>query len=306
MSETTPYLQAAGSAVNCAKRYAHLRAQPLASAMGAEIHGVDLAHLDDPTFADLSDALYRHKMIFVREQHLGFADQENLTARFGEFGTDAYTPGIPGHPHIQRVLKLADERAPLIFGGSWHTDSPFLERPPAISVLYGVDIPPYGGDTLWANSAQALAALSATMQAMLRPLRVHMSGRDVLAALHRHAGPDAPVKIASMDVELREQDLIGGACHPLIRTHPVTGEQSLYVDETYAVGIEGMSDYEATPLLAFLCAHITQPLFQCRLRWEPRTVALWDNRLCLHHAFNDHDGFRREMWRTIVAGETPA
>lgn len=100
MSETTPYLQAAGSAVNCAKRYAHLRAQPLASAMGAEIHGVDLAHLDDPTFADLSDALYRHKMIFVREQHLGFADQENLTARFGEFGTDAYTPGIPGHPHI--------------------------------------------------------------------------------------------------------------------------------------------------------------------------------------------------------------
>ncbi len=306
MSGAKTYLQPAASPVNHAKHYAHLRAQPLASAMGAEILGVDLAHMDDATFADLGDALYRHKMIFLRDQNLGFADQEDLTARFGEFGTDAYTPGIPSHPNIQRVLKPAEERAPLIFGGSWHTDSPFLDRPPAISVLYGIDIPPYGGDTLWANSVQALAALSETLQAMLRPLRVHMSGRNVFAALRRHAGADAPVKITSMEVELREQQLIDGACHPLIRTHPVTGEQSLYVDETYAVGIEGMSDYEAAPLLGFLCAHVTQPLFQCRLRWEPRTVALWDNRLCLQHAFNDHDGFRREMLRTIVAGEIPA
>ena len=131
-------------------------------------------------------------MIFVRDQDLDFAAQENLTARFGEFGTDAYTAGIPGHPHIQRVLKRADESAPLIFGGSRHTDSPFLDRPPAFSVLYGVDIPPYGGDTLWTNTVQALAALGDTMQTMLRPLRVHMSGRNVLAALRQHAATGAP------------------------------------------------------------------------------------------------------------------
>jgi len=304
MSATKPYGQPIGKPDNHAHSYANLRVRPLASAMGAEILDVDLARLDEPTCADLTDALYRHKMIFVRDQDLDFAAQENLTARFGEFGTDAYTAGIPGHPHIQRVLKRADESAPLIFGGSWHTDSPFLARPPAISVLYGVDIPPYGGDTLWTNTVQALAALSDTMQAMLRPLRVHMSGRNVLAALHQHAAAGAPA-LASMDVELAEQIMLDGAIHPLIRTHPVTGERSLYVDETYAVGIAGMSDYEAAPLLAFLCAHVTQPLFQCRLRWEPRTLALWGNRACLHHAFNDHDGFRREMLRTIVAGEIP-
>lgn len=109
-----------------------------------------------------------------------------------------------------------------------------------------------------------------------------------------------------MAVDRQEQALIDDAFHPLIRTHPITGERGLYVDETYAVGIAGMSDSEASPLLAFLCAHVTQPLFQCRLRWEPRTLALWDDRTCLHHAFNDHDGFRREMLRTIVAGEIPA
>ncbi len=305
MSATKSYDQPIATPDNHAHAYTHLRARPLASAMGAEILGVDLAHMDEPTFTELTHALYRHKMIFLRDQALSFTDQEILTTRFGDFGTDAYTAGIPGHPHIQRVLKRADERAPLIFGGSWHTDSPFLARPPAISILYGIEIPPYGGDTLWTNTVQALAALSDTLQTMLRPLRVHMSGRNVLAALRRHATADDTVRITSMDVALREQDLIDGAFHPLIRTHPVTGDQSLYVDETYAVGIEGMSDYEAAPLLAFLCAHVTRPLFQCRLRWEPRTVALWDNRTCLHHAFNDHDGFRREMLRTIVAGEIP-
>jgi len=289
---------------NHARDYTNPRVRPLASAMGAEILDVDITQLGAATFVVLTDALYRHKMIFLRDQQLDFADQENLTTRFGAFGTDAYTAGIPGHPHIQRVLKRADERAPLIFGGSWHTDSPFLARPPAISVLYGVDIPPYGGDTLWTNTVQALAALSDTMHAMLRPLRVHMSGRNVVAALRQHAATGARAR-ASMEVELAEQVMIDGAYHPLIRTHPVTGERSLYVDETYAVGIEGMSDYEATPLLAFLCAHVTEPLFRCRLRWEPRTLALWDNRVCLHHAFNDHDGFRREMLRTIVAGEIP-
>lgn len=304
MSATNRFLPSAGMPDNHAAAYANLRARPLTSAMGAEILGVDLAHMDAATFAELSHALYRHKMIFLRDQNLGFSEQENLTARFGDFGTDAYTAGIPGHPHIQRVLKRADERAPVIFGGSWHTDSPFLTRPPAITIAYAVDIPPVGGDTLWTNTVQALAALSDTLQTMLRALRVHMSGRNVFAALRRHAATDTPA-LASMAVDLHEQALIEGAFHPLIRTHPITGERSLYVDTTYAVGIAGMSDYEAAPLLAFLAAHVTQPQFQCRLRWQPRTVALWDNRTCLHHAFNDYDGFRRELLRTLVAGEIP-
>ena len=244
-------------------------------------------------------------MVYFREQILSYDNQEALTLRFGNFGIDAYTAGLPGHPHLQRVVKEADERAAMIFGGSWHTDSPFLQRPPAISLLYGVDIPPYGGDTLWANTQVAYQTLSATLQRMLAPLRVKMSGRRVLDGLRKHSVDASKIDVASMDMAVKEQTLIEGATHPLIRTHPVTGAKSLYVDPTSAVGIEGMTDYEAGPLLDFLCKHITQPIFTCRLQWQPGTFVMWDNRSCLHHAFNDHDGYRREMLRTIVEGEAP-
>ena len=273
--------------------------------MGARIDGVDLETIDDACFSELTDALYHHKMVFFRDQTLSLEGQERLTRRFGEFGVDAYTAGVDGHPNVQRVLKQADERSPLIFGGSWHTDSPFLERPPAVSLLYAVDVPPYGGDTLWANSALAYATLSPLLQSMLAPLRVRMSGRRVMEALERIAGGRGEIGIASMDVAIDGRTLVDGTSHPLVRTHPVTGEKSLYVDETYAVGIDGLSDYESGPLLAWLCAHVTQPVFQCRLRWTQGTFAMWDNRTTIHHAFNDHDGYRREMLRTIAEGEIP-
>jgi taurine dioxygenase len=199
----------------------------------------------------------------------------------------------------------------MVFGAGWHMDSPFLSQPPAISMLYGVDIPPYGGDTIWANSALAYAMLSDTMKRMIAPLRVHMSMKRVLATAHEHAAADGtPLgKLAATrdggklsDEVVRK---VQGSMHPLVRTHPATGEKALYCDETYASGIEGMTDAEAQPLLAFLVSHITQPAFACRLRWEKNTFVLWDNRSCVHQAFNDYDGFRREMYRTTVAGETP-
>lgn len=299
------YTQPSGTFDNQAKKYQHITSKPLSSSMGAEIEGVDLGALTDPQFAEVEDALYHHKMVFYRDQDLGYEDQERLTLRFGEFGVDAYTGGLEGHPNLQRVVKEADERAAMIFGGSWHTDSPFLERPPAISLLYGVDTPPYGGDTMWTNSQLAYASLTATMRQMLAPLKVHMSGRNVLAGLRRHSPGQTEVQVTSMDINVKERTLIEGAIHPLIRTHPATGKKSLYVCPSYTVGIEGMAEYEAAPLVEFLCAYITQPIFNCRLRWEPKTFVMWDNRSCLHHAFNDHDGYRREMLRSIVAGEVP-
>ncbi len=245
-------------------------------------------------------------MIFFRGQTLRYEDQEHFTLRFGAFGVDAYTAGIPGHPHLQRVVKEADESVPMIFGGNWHTDSPFLERPPAISILYGVEVPPVGGDTLWVNTQAAYESLSDTMRRMIDPLRVHMSARRVLAGLRKHTPSDEDVKVTSMDIDVKERTLVDGALHPLVRTHPKTGTRSLYVDPTYAVGIEGLHNHEAAPLVDFLCSHITQPIFQARLHWEDGTLAMWDNRACLHHAFNDHDGYRREMIRSIVEGEVPA
>lgn len=299
------YTQPSGTFDNQAKNYQHITARPLSSAMGAEIEGVDLGQLSDPEFAEVEDALYHHKMVFFKGPDLSYEDQENLTLRFGEFGVDAYTAGIEGHPNLQRVIKEADERAAMIFGGSWHTDSPFLDRPPSISLLYGVDIPPYGGDTLWTNTQLAYESLTTTMQQVLAPLKVHMSGRRVLSGLRKHSPGQTDVQVTSTDINVKEQSLIDGAIHPLIRTHPATAKKSLYVCPSYTVGVEGMAESEASPLIDFLCAHITQPIFNCRLRWEPKTFVMWDNRSCLHHAFNDHDGYRREMRRSIVSGEAP-
>jgi taurine dioxygenase len=291
---------------NSAADYEYIRAVPLAAAMGAEIQGVQIKDVDERSFPEIAHALYRHGMIFFRDQDMSLSDQERFTLRFGEFGTDAYTKGVEGHPNVQRVAKEADVRTKHIFGGGWHTDSPFLARPPAVSLLFGADVPPYGGDTIWANTPLAFRTLSETMQSMLRGLRVRMSARDVLALVasaNEAAGTEN--RLASMELKFDAASMIEGAAHPLVRTHPVTGVEALYVDGSYAVGIEGLTDREAAPLLQFLVEHITQHAFTCRLRWAKNTFAVWDNRLCLHQAFNDHDGFRREMYRTTVMGEVP-
>jgi len=286
---------------NHARSYRHFQARPLAAAMGAEIVGADVRDLGEEGFQELCDALYRHKMIYFRDQELSRGDQEAFTSRFGEFSTDAYTRGVEGHPNVQPLIKEANARSKAVFGGSWHTDSAFLERPPSVSMLYGVEVPPYGGDTAWANTVLAYNMLSPTMQKMLAPLRVHMSARLNYVTQARLLGEAIPFA----DEEAQRQ-AFAGCYHPLVRTHPVSGEKALFVDESYAVGIEGMTSAESAPLLSFLAAHISQHAFTCRLRWEPRTLAIWDNRICLHHASNDYDGFRREMYRTMVQGEVPA
>jgi alpha-ketoglutarate-dependent taurine dioxygenase len=296
---------------NHARTYAHIQSRPLAAAMGAEIRGVRMAEVTDDQFAEIRDALFRHKMIYFRDQDISHADQEAFSRRFGPFAEDAYTQGVPSHPEVQPLTMEADHRAGMVFGAGWHTDSPFLAAPPAISMLYGVDVPPYGGDTIWANSALAYAALSDTMKAILAPLKVHMSmGRVVAMAQAVQAADDSPLgRVAATRDMPRLPEAIArkvrGSMHPLVRTHPATGEKSIYCDEVYATGIEGLTAAEAEPLLAFLVGHITQPAFTCRLRWAPKTFALWDNRICVHQAFNDYDGFRRELYRTTIAGEVP-
>jgi len=297
---------------NHPRPYDHIEARPLAAAMGAEICGVRIAKIADAQFAEIRHALFRHKMIYFRGQEMTYADQEAFSLRFGPFAEDAYTNGIRGHENVQPLIKEADTRTGMVFGSGWHTDSPFLEKPPAISMLYGVDIPPYGGDTIWANTALAYAMLSETMQRMLAPLRVHMSMARVLESAQTYGKVDASAVgrlAATRGSAALPDDIVRkvqGTLHPLVRTHPVTGEKSLYCDGAYAVGIDGLTEPESQALLTMLVAHMTQPAFICRLRWEPKTFALWDNRLCIHQAFNDYDGFRRELYRTTVAGEAPA
>lgn len=290
-----------GAFDNHARSYRHLQARPLAAAMGAEIVGLDARDVSDAAFGELQDALFRHKMVFLRGQAMSHADHEALTARLGPFGTDAYTGGVPGHPDVQPVVKEADNRTKAIFGGSWHTDSAFLARPPSISTLRSVEIPPFGGDTAWANTVLAHAMLSPAMQTMLAPLRIRMAAERNSATQLRLNG-----RQTAFSSDTAREQAFEGAVHPLVRTHPVTGERALYVDEAYATGIDGMTPAESRPLIDFLVGHVTQHAFTCRLRWEPGMLVLWDNRICLHHASNDYDGYRREMYRTTVMGEVPA
>jgi len=293
---------------NSPKDYKHITALPLAAAMGAEIRGVDLANVSDEAFKEIEHAIYRHKFIFFRDQEITFDDHEKLTLRLGEFGTDAYTKGVEGHENIQPVIKEATTVTKMVFGSGWHTDSAFLERPPSIALNYGKDMPPYGGDLMFANTVLAYNSLSDGMKKMLAPLKVWMSAKKVVAAMQAEKAAEAGEKITSLgniELDVDTQKMLEGAYHPIIRTHPVTGEKSLFVDGTYANGIEGLSEDEAMPIIDYLSKFATQESFTCRLRWKSKTFIMWDNRICLHQAFNDYEGFRREMYRATVLGEKP-
>ena len=250
----------------------HIEVEPLSAAMGAEVVGVRLPDLSDEGFEELKQALYRHKMIYLRGQHLTHAEHEAFGARLGPFAVDAYTQGVEGHREVHPIIKEADTRVASLFGG----------------------------DTSWANCALAFRHLSKTYQDMLRPLRVHMSARNNY--LTQSVLLDKPIEFSNE--ETREQGL-KGRFHPLVRTHPETGEESHYICDTYTVGFEGMTTAEAKPIVDFLVAHCTQAAFTCRLRWEPGMVAMWDNRAAMHLGPNDYDGYRREMYRTTTAGTKP-
>jgi taurine dioxygenase len=297
---------------NSARPTRHIEVLPLAAAMGAEIAGVDLSKLTDEQFAEIEQALFRHKMIYFRGQKLSHGDHEAFSLRFGPFAEDAYTSGVPGHRNVHPLIKEADDKSKAVFGGGWHTDSPFLDQPPSITSLRSVQIPPYGGDTIWCNAALAYQALSPAYRRMIDPLRVHFSMQRVLKQAHESVEVrDTPIGRLAATKTLSEmpediQRKVKGNLHPLVRTHPRTGEKALYVDEAYACGLEGMNDEESAPILEYLVEHVTQPAFTCRLRWEVDMMVLWDNRLVVHQAFNDYMGHRRELYRVTVAGETPS
>jgi alpha-ketoglutarate-dependent taurine dioxygenase len=304
-------LHPTGKFDNHAARYQSIEARPLAAAMGAEICGAAAATLTDEQFQEIRHALFRHKMIYLRNQKLSHRDHELFSLRFGPFAEDAYTQGIPGHRDVHPLIKEADDQSRMVFGEGWHTDSPFLPEPPSITMLYSVEIPPFGGDTTWANAALAYALLSDTYRRMIDGLKVQFSIRDVLKSVHEAVEVrDSPIGrlAATRDSERLSDDIvrkIRGSAHPLVRTHPVSGEKALYVDSSYGIGIQGMLPEESAPILQYLTEHLTQPALTCRLRWEPNMLVLWDNRLCVHQAYNDYQGYRREMYRTTVKGDQP-
>ena len=275
---------------------ARLDVRPLASALGAEIFGVDLSRrLDEQTVQALREALLEHVVIFFRDQDLGPHQLLALAERFGEVGEYPFVKGLPECPLVLPVIKEPHERAN--FGGIWHSDTAYLERPALGTLLYAVETPPVGGDTMFANMYLAFEALSEGMQRLLEGLRaVNVASKPAVLrtreGMHGRAGTAADVEATS-------------AIHPVVRTHPETGRKSLYVNVAHTLRFEHMTEEESAPLLAYLFAHQIRPEFTCRFRWRPGSLAFWDNRASLHYPLNDYHGHRRVMHRVTLLGDRP-
>ena len=275
--------------------------RPLAPACGAEVLGLNLLHADDATMDAVRAALATHGVLFFRDQRLTPPELLEVTRRFGPVLRVPYIRHLDEHPDIIAVLKEADERRISTFGGTWHSDFSFLEEPPSLTLLYALELPPLGGDTIWASQYAAYEALSPAMQRLLDPLRCVQT-----AWPHGTRGPgiDAPVS-RSIGMVRGDPGADREVLQPVVRVHPVTGRRALFVNPVYSQRFEGMTEAESKPLLHYLFQHASSPEFCCRLRWAPGTLAVWDNRCLLHLAVNDYDGSRRLLHRTTVAGERP-
>jgi len=276
-----------------------LRIRPVAPACGAEVFGIDLVHTSEAGMDPVRQALAQHAVLFFRDQHLSPEQQLAVTRRFGPILRVPYIRHLDAYPDIIAVLKEADERKISTFGGTWHSDFSFLEAPPSLTLLYALELPAVGGDTLWASQYAAYDALSTAMQHLLGPLRAVQT-----AWPHGTRGPGSDTAVSrSVGMARNDPSADLEVLQPVVRVHPVTGRKALFVNPVYTQRFEGMTEDESRPLLQFLFQHATRAEFTCRLRWEPGTLAVWDNRCLLHLAINDYDGSRRLLHRTTVGGE---
>ena len=277
-----------------------LEYRPLTPGLGAEIHASEW--FDGDSFAQLYQLWLRYKVLFVRELPVDLDALIRFSSKFGKLMRLPYITPMSNHPDIIRVLKKADEIDMGVFGGEWHSDFSFLERPPMASLLLGEDIPAVGGDTLWADLAQACSRLPTD-------LRRKLVGRYALHAGTpygvRHAPETSTRFTGSIEIERDNPEADREVRHPIICRHPETGEEHLFVNPTYTIAIEGLSESESTALLDALYRHCTRPEFCCRFRWRAGSLALWDNRNTIHYAVNDYDGYRRCLYRTAIQGEAP-
>jgi taurine dioxygenase len=273
-----------------------IRVDPIAGALGAEIAGVDLSRpLSAETVSELRRALLDHLVLFFRDQQLTPGQLLEVARRFGTPIEYPFVTGIDGYPEVIEVAKLEHER--VNFGGIWHSDTAYLERPPMGTLLLAQEVPPSGGDTLFANMYLACETLSDGMRAVL----------ERLTAINSSAKADVS---RTREDRVRSSPKDGGervfeAEHPVLRTHPETGRKALYVNVAHTQRFGGMTEAESAPLLNYLFRHLTRPEFTCRFRWRPGSLAFWDNRAAQHNPINDYHGQRRIMHRVTLSGDRP-
>ena len=275
--------------------------KPLAGMLGAEIFGVDLKKLDSKGWGDVHELFLRHSVLVFRDQKLEPQDIMDVGARFGPPCHYPFVTGMDGFPFIFEVVK--EESETVNFGGNWHSDTTYLAQPPLGTLLYAVETPTHGGDTLLTNTRAAYDALSSGMRSMVDKLI------GVNSAGLKHSGGRAQIhaqnKVGSMKIRGIDKAEEYEAEHPVARTHPETGKKALYCSRSHTVRFRDMSEEESRPIIDFLQAHQTRPEFTCRVRWTPGTLTVWDNRCTQHNAINDYHGQRRRMRRLTVGPQTP-
>jgi len=274
--------------------YRHIEVRPLAGALGAEVVGVDMAcDVEEDVVKEVRQAFLDHLVIFLRDQKVTPQQQVAFARGFGEPMEYPNLPGLPEAPLITPVVKLEHERNN--FGGMWHSDTTYLAEPPMGTMLLALEVPPYGGDTLFANQYLAYEALSDGLKETLDGLiGVSSSAKAEVSKTAEDRLKEAGVERKALTAE-----------HPLVRTHPETGRKALYTSDAHTVSIEGWTEKESLPLLKFLWEHQVKPEFTCRFRWQPGSLAFWDNRAAMHNPINDYHGYRRVLHRITLAGDKP-
>ena len=247
------------------------------------------------------DALNQYGVVSFPEQDFTPCSLEHFSRRLGEFGDDPYVQSMEGFEHVIEVRRDPGETAP-IFGSLWHSDWSFQKVPPSITALYAVEIPPRGGDTLFADHRRAFESLSPKLKQFLISLEgVHSAGPAYSDTVGLFSKDD---DTRSMKI-LVSPDADNCVTHPVVRMHPPSGREALYVNHVYTTAIKDLSESESDLILKFLFSHCTREEFIYRHVWQPNTLLLWDNRCVSHYAEGGYEGYSRLLYRTTIAGEVP-
>lgn len=266
--------------------YQHFKAKPINGALGAEITQIDLREADEAALKELEQALLNHLVLVIPDQQLSPAQLATVGRHFGDLHINPFVASTSEAPEVIQIKSVENEEKR--FTGLWHTDISWGKTPSMGSLLHAIEIPEYGGDTLFANMYQAYDSLSKGMKTMLESVK----------AEHRL---DVHKTFDTDHAEVETDSVF----HPVFRTHPVTGRKLLFVNEYFCSRFENMTRDESKPLLDYLCQHATREDFCCRVRWQPNTLVFWDNRCTQHYATNDYLGQPRVMHRVTVNGDVP-
>ena len=292
------YLQVIMKSMSYINNSAHFSLTPLAGAVGAELLNIDLgADLSDSIIAEIRQALLDYGVIFFRDQDLDADSQKRLARRFGDIFIHPFFDTRGQDPEIVMIHREPGDTH--IIGEDWHSDTAMVKAPPMGAILFAVEVPDYGGDTLFASQVHAYDALSKGMKRLIADLKVVNS--DI-----RVAGPTTTRNENRTTKSRMDPDWVATeTAHPIVRTHPETGRKSLYCDRSYSIRFEGMTEEESAPVLEYLMDWGTRPEFTCRFRWRNGSVAFWDNRCTKHIAVDDSHKARRIMRRIQIAGDCP-